>query len=1364
MGWHVGRLILVLLCFSSSLAPTFASSNASFSSCFPDALLYRFWADPSYLSSNPNIISAASFHFYSFAFDNSTRSLGLESIGIQSPDSFLSSVPRDRRAALSSAVSLLSQANGEIASAKAEQRASHELAAKAETAVRENFGINLLYLDNIFFLSLAVNLNSVLKVSDAANFVVYYPIRYSATLEHASAAHDYAQSAASSLAQLSQAEYEYLEKAGAGSNYSGVAATDFNYAESLLAQGSGFCAGEAASYSALVDYFSSAPKLPDFSSAGFPRRMNSLAGAGANTSLSRMLSLYLLLSDAKEKMLSDYATSKANAQSSLRLLSLETTLLGSERLDLIGDSPPYGPASGPLLVGSTYSGIYSGYLQAKEDQSRAQSALSSSEAMFAAKSAGSWLSSAISEAKSSSEISQNAAASLRIVRADAETAAEHQKSAAQLSIGVAKEATLAQAASLSSAQSLSAARASLLGAEAEFAKAQSAKSLGERFVLYTNAARLADLAISLSQGSQNASALQEAERELSTQATLLSAAQGDGLDVSYEKEMLSEYRVLLSSSPSSDIIAAVSGAIQQERQSLLLRIYEGWSGLEGKYARACDLSGQMQLSNPAFSQSLFKLSKYFVDGHLDAAAAAGRMKQIEHDLDSIISSEEVQVPQYLSSSLSQSAQADEVCQAPILGQQTDYTAYISAQNPSTLFHGSEVLFSVFTTAPLYYSDFDDGDAISDAYPSKGKTTIIVPSVSPNQRFSFKFSKMDQPAQIISSVEECLLATQEKAQVKREISFTASRSLPLLAISQPVPLLSHSAVAQYNWQALPLQVSSQGEEGLLEGKIPRVLPGKNAITISYAVSSPFSASVSQRNYETLPLGAKRISYVLAVSSPSLGCSKAELSLFEPYGAVSNLSISPLSGSSILRAQAIPFGNETELSLLFSPLSKGATAQFSISYVIQDQAQALSEALSQAELIIITYNRTKDSLALSEAKSLISLGRINEALSLLSQMRTEAQALSLSSGDYLLFLQERSEANSTISSLISLQGALASANSSYLPQFSSALFKYHNAFTSASDEADAGSYQKAITLLRKAKSDSSSSLSALSLSALTKASESYASARKAGSGDELLSVKDALLAAQSFYTQGDFVQSLLFSSQALSYLSSVGQAAEENDERAIALASAIRSSYDELRSEMGSMLSNYSSQYGALTSQSRRQLPFTSAQAQSRLDEADKLLAASKKAPLAPSEALMQANASYAKLSSLNASVSSALSKLSASASSSLEVARAALAEAKSRASEADTEQIDNEVSRAEEFLSNSMYADSLASSDRAIKAANAALSKSGSAGMLQPVALAIVSLLFLSGAAYYFFSGKRRVPPEEKKEVPKAAGPQLIKEK
>jgi hypothetical protein len=1341
------------------MAPTFASGGASFEACFPANPLPRFWQDPSYIAGNPNIITIWSISSYAFAFDNSTESLGLENISLANGSALLAGVPAGQRSAVSAPASLLTGASGELALAKAAKASSHELSLGAQSAVRDNFGLGAFPLTNVFFLSSLVQINILLKVSDISRFVSLYPSQYSSALGHAASAHDSLQSAALELSRLAQAEYDFLSKAGAGSSgYSGAASRPFNYAESLLAGGSGFCASEEAAYQKTHGYFASSPQLPDFSQAGFSGRLNALGGSGGNSSIARALSLYLLLSDAKSRMLDEYYSWQLSAQGASRGLSAEISLLGGEKLELIGDTPPFASGGALLMVGSGYTGIYSGYLRAKEDFARAQSLLSSSQASFSSKGADNYLSQAILDAQSSAETSQNAIASLRLVRSNAESAVLSSKNAAQEAISLAQASTGASASSLASAQSMSAARGELMQAEGHFASAGSLPSLGARYLAYADAARLAGRAYASSQSQQAAAGLSEAGQELSKYSSLLSLAGTDGIDVAYGQETLSAYRALLSSSPSEDIISSVISAVQSDRRGLLLRIYEGYSYLEEKYAAASGLSGEMRAFAPSLAQRASQLSRYFPSGTLDAEASAGHLKQSERELDSIILSCHQQAPQYLSAALSQNSQVSETYGMPVLGRQTDYSASITTKNPSSLPSPSPVSFAVRTSVPLYSSDFSGGDALSDAYPDKGKTAISVFSVSPLQQFSFAFMKKDQPAQITSSEDDCLSATEGAAQARRAISFISSRAIPALLVMQPAPALSRSASASYSGQAFPLASFADGSEGELRGEITGVAPGKGELIISYEAPHPFATSLSAREYGALPLGAKEVSYTLTVSPPSIGCPSAEVSVYEPYDGVANLSVVPLSGERVLRASAAEDGGETRLAFSFSPLSKGKGASFSVSFTIQDAAQALSDAFSQAELLVLTYNRSADALALAEAKRLSSQGKSNEALSILSQLRKEAQGMPYAAGDHQLFLQEKSEAESALSSMAAVQNSLQLANSPSQPAFSSMLFKYQSSLASASDEADAGGYQKAVSILRKAKTDVSSSLAALSLSSLSSASEKYAAVQKQGPGNSTLMQKaqGELSDAQGLYTQGEFAQSLLRSSSALSALSSISRASADSASEMSAQADAIRSDYAALRSAVEPLLANYSSQYSSLAAQPRRQLPFTPSAAAARLSEADKLLAASKKPSLSPQDSLSQANSSHAKLASLHASLSDALASLSSSASSSLSVARAALAEVKSRAGAEDARQIGDEVARAEDFLAGAMYSDSLASSDRAIRAANTALSKAGAGGSLpQTAALALISIAFLAAAAYYFFAGKKRAPPEEKKEIPKA---------
>ena len=204
---------------------------------------------------------------------------------------------------------------------------------------------------------------------------------------------------------------------------------------------------------------------------------------------------------------------------------------------------------------------------------------------------------------------------------------------------------------------------------------------------------------------------------------------------------------------------------------------------------------------------------------------------------------------------------------------------------------------------------------------------------------------------------------------------------------------------------------------------------------------------------------------------------------------------------------------------------------------------------------------------------------------------------------------------------------------------------------------------------------------------------------------------------------------------------------------------------LKAEADSLLSTYSSQYSSLSTQSKRSLPFTPAVAQQRLSEAEKLMAAAIKLK-DPQSALLQANQSYQKLVSLHDSLQGALLSLQASAASSLGVAKVALSEVKSKGGvedAADISQIEAEVGKAEGFLANALYSDSLVSSDKAVKAANVFLGKKSGGTDIRAVFIGALSLLFLAAAAYYFLGNEKKRKHEEKKEMPKAEAGQERKE-
>ncbi|MCX6772919.1 MAG: hypothetical protein NTV88_04075, partial [Candidatus Micrarchaeota archaeon] len=220
-----------------------------------------------------------------------------------------------------------------------------------------------------------------------------------------------------------------------------------------------------------------------------------------------------------------------------------------------------------------------------------------------------------------------------------------------------------------------------------------------------------------------------------------------------------------------------------------------------------------------------------------------------------------------------------------------------------------------------------------------------------------------------------------------------------------------------------------------------------------------------------------------------------------------------------------------------------------------------------------------------------------------------------------------------------------------------------------------------------------------------------------------------------------------------LAAYSESAGSQDAQDRAAAAQVQSDFASLRSQTTDLLTKYTASYSSLTGASKKKLPLTPSELEKRISSAEKTLTASQKTTLSGAQSLQMANDSYGQLQSAYDAMDSSLSSLQSVASSSLDVAKTALVEVKSKAGAEDAPvvaQIEAEADKSQELFANALYADSLMSSDRAIAAANAFLTKKVSGGLdAKTLLLAAVSLIFIGLAAYYFLSRNR--PHKEKKE-------------
>jgi hypothetical protein len=1355
MGCFGRHLAVFFILLSATLC------SASFRECYSAEKISRFWEAPAYEQGNQQIINFQLFYFYSFSFDNSTQSASLENLSLADADNLAASFPSIPARDFSPVSAALSASSSSLSNSSASQRAAHFTLQAAKKAAETLFSQEQMALlitpSPLVPIALA---DSIMKVQALSDYAVYYPLQFKRFLSSLANAYDSSNSAAEELAKLADSQFDSLSYAGAGSpEYSGRAKAAYLQSASLLSSKQ-FCASHLADADAISAYFSSSPALPDFSSPGIADYLQSTAGKNENSSIMRLAKAYSGLSEANAQMQSEYDTGLLRSRGLVRQLSIEVDLLEKERLDLIQQPIIPSTSGSTAYIGSQFSGIYAGLQQAKQGLAQSQNGFADAQLSFSSARAEGYLAAAISELESASQSANSSLSSLASVRSNAQSAVGMEQQFASEMISKAEAKTSEKSLSVGDAQAISEASALLKSAKAEFSSAESQKSLGERFAAYGKAASLASESLLRAEGRAALPALESAKQQLGSLSSLISAAQSDGLDMAYEKGKLSDYLQLLSDASSPDAYSIVLDAARQDEEAILLRLSEKYPGIGEKYVQTKLIISEIQKTKPQFLPEFSSLSGYFSDGKLQIRAAAGKIAKISASLDSYYIAAQKELPAHLSALLSSNAEALETMEQPVLGRQTKYAATISTLNPSAFGYSGQLTFFLPTKIPVYSADFESGDEITDAYPEKGKTTIVLPRVEAWQAFAFKAKKSEQPAQITSSQDSCSIASPEQSEIRRTIEFFASRDLPLLGIYENAPAGAFSAKAKYFGRSFGLQLSGTAAYGDIEG----AKQGKNSLEISYLVFSPFAFSTGVRAFEPAGIGKKKISYLAEVSSIAIDCNSASLAIDEPFSQISGFSVESLSGSKVSQAKAIASGTTTHLSFQFSPLKTGTTESFAISYVLSNQSEAISEALLQAELQAKYYNRSSDAEALSEAKNLLSQNRTDEALALLSQMRQSAQALAISrsSPDYSQFLEENTSASQLLQSVKDTQAQLSSGNmSEWAAKLQALSSPLQSALESASSDAEAGNYAKALASARKATAEFRSSLSSLAWKSSEEAADGYAKARGVQSPDAaaLRAAQDEITRAQQLFSEGEHLQSLLSSSRALQMLAEMAGTQEQRGLEAKAGTDAITLQFAALHANTQQLLTNYSALYSSLSASSKKQLPLTPSQAQSRIDDAAKSLAAAQKAKL-PQQALQQANQSYSSLQAVSQSLQDSIITLGQSAASSLKVAQLALSEARQKSSpeeSSDISQIASEVSKAEDFLANSLYADSLMSSDRAVSAANAFLSRKTSPAFdTKAVALGAISLAFLAAAAYYFTVMKKPggKPKGEKKKVQK----------
>ncbi|MEM4348426.1 MAG: hypothetical protein QXN37_02550 [Candidatus Anstonellaceae archaeon] len=1326
-------------------------SFASLTECINPSPLERFWTLSSYINSNPYIYDFGGLKFYSLEFFNSTKTLEISNVSLVGWEKLRSSLSLENSREVEKVKVKMEAASQAIADAKEAYAISYNYWKSAKDALKEVeynlenialFSFTFIYLPAFPFLFEAALAYKAIRLADVSVYSFYFPIYYSATLSKAADAYENANAAALEAAFLAQSLLDELEHAGAGSpKYSGAAKDPFLHAKSKSTSLSNFCQRQKKSSDAIVEYFASKPHMPDFSNISFGSYLQITAGDGEYSAVWSLLKIYKELSQAKKEMESEYLNTEFAAEASLQQLSAKINELKKEEIVLIGE-PAF--AADKMVVGPEFSGVAAGLIQAEAQYEKAKQMYQEAQKAKSSKMKD-YLAIAIKSAKDSEAIAANAILSLSKVHSAAVAAVDEEKKIAEKAISEAESKINFSVSSLEASSLSFQSLKALEEAKKAYAQASLEQTLGKKYKAYASAVESASRAILLAESSQIADTSNTVRQAFTQLKDLLNAAEKDGLDVSYYKEQLRELEGLFKSSllltAKEELHDKLLKLLYEQKNEVLLLLEAHYSHIEEDYCRLLQDAAVLRQQDAFALQEIDSIGLYFDGCNCKFEKAAGKLKEIQAELTKLKAKKQNRIPDFLSFMLSQNVKPLELIPPPVLGQTQKAQIALLTSNPSNFSSTAPISFSAKTSIPLYSSEATEGTLL-DAFYKDGQTTIVVPSVSPQQSFFFRFEKEYSPTKKTSSFQKCKKAFPQEAEIELSISFSASSFLPVLFIQESTAGPSKEAYAHFSGTSYRLE-SVNVPHPQIYGKIERVPAGQHLLTIKYYLLEPFKVIKKESSFEKSSTAAK-ISYVVEVRDIAIGCEEATVLLHEPFSA-SNFSIVPIGTHKISKQNFVSFGGNTQASFSFELPQSSQSLQFLATFTINSLASAADEALLQAELQTTFSNKSSLQTILSQAKLLLQQNKTEEALSLLLLMprSIEIPMHFEFESESAKIAQALSIANESINRLLSANATSKAA------QLSSLIFALSDAKNQAQLLFDQGKAGEAVSTLRKSYNQFTSSIATLASKTASSTAQALSSMKSPPA-----QAQEQISEAFVLYTKGDFLSSFERAALAAVLIENSEKIEQLKLQAAAEEAEVLKAEFTKRKSAIEEKLLQYAQQYSSLSSQTKRKLSIMPSDAQEKLDAAQKRISAKQKDPF---KVLSEVNLSLQEILQLEETIDKALLQLKSSAQSSLQVAQLAVEEASGSAREDEVVQLKQELSKSEEFFEAGLYADSLVSSEKAIRTANAILSRKPQLD-IKAIGLGLASVIFILLAAWIFFEGSRK--EKEKKQLPKANEPQL----
>ena len=273
--------------------------------------------------------------------------------------------------------------------------------------------------------------------------------------------------------------------------------------------------------------------------------------------------------------------------------------------------------------------------------------------------------------------------------------------------------------------------------------------------------------------------------------------------------------------------AFFNSQLNELKESVLARLFERYSGVDGAFERAYALT-------PFFGEAsharLLELTQFFPFGKIDLEKAAGNLADIERVLNNLLASAEAKTPEILKKHLQEQAVIGRTADLPTAGEKTRVRTSISLKNllPLSLERRLQLDFEIPENAIILAKSPEVSIA----------KNVFLEKVGENAEYFVEYETMEEIARIERASSKAIYADLLHAEVEENIVFGSSEETQvLLVLEKPFPI----EFAQANEGRTVFFTGGNSSQVRI---LAHAYKGANQLVLSFTVPQPVHL---QKNY-------------------------------------------------------------------------------------------------------------------------------------------------------------------------------------------------------------------------------------------------------------------------------------------------------------------------------------------------------------------------------------------------------------------------------------------------------------------------------------------------------------------------------------